>query len=208
MIGLWKPSSGMVRIDGADLSTWLRESLGPSIGYMPQDVELFAGTVADNIARLGQVDSGMVVSAAKRARVHEMILSLPQGYDTRVDARGMQLSPGQRQRIALARAIYGSPRLVVLDEPNSNLDGSGEQALADAIVELRNEGVTVVVVTHRSTLTRQMSHMLALEGGRATHLGPTAQVMVALDRQRRGAPAANVVQMPLPASTARAEKAS
>jgi len=208
MIGLWKPSSGMVRIDGADLSTWPRESLGPSIGYMPQDVELFAGTVADNIARLGQVDSGMVVSAAKRARVHEMILSLPQGYDTRVDARGMQLSPGQRQRIALARAIYGSPRLVVLDEPNSNLDGSGEQALADAIVELRNEGVTVVVVTHRSTLTRQMSHMLALEGGRATHLGPTAQVMVALDRQRRGAPPANVVQMPLPASTARAEKAS
>jgi len=208
MIGLWKPTAGIVRLDGADLANWPRESLGPSIGYMPQDVELFRGTVAENIARLGPVDAVGVIAAATRARAHDMILSFPQGYDTRIEGAGTQLSPGQRQRIALARALYGNPRLVVLDEPNSNLDGAGEQALADAIGELRQQGVTVVVVTHRSTVTRQMSHMLALEAGRVLHYGPTSQVLVALDRQRRSAASANVVPMRLPQPASRVEQAS
>ncbi|MGH8130920.1 MAG: type I secretion system permease/ATPase [Steroidobacteraceae bacterium] len=208
LTGLWKPTAGIVRLDGADLSIWPREALGPLIGYVPQDVELFQGTVAENIARLGPVDPALVVSAAQRARVHEMILSLPQGYDTQVDAAGMQLSPGQRQRIALARALFGNPRLVVLDEPNSNLDGAGEQALADAIGDLRSQSVTVVIVTHRNTLIRHMTHMLVLEGGRVQQYGPTSQVLVVLDRQKKGMSAANVVQMPRPIAPERMEQAS
>ena len=178
------------------------------IGYLPQDVELFQGTVAENIARLGPVDADDVVSAARRAHVHDMILSLPQGYDTPVDTAGVQLSPGQRQRIALARALYGNPRLVILDEPNSNLDGAGEQALADAICDLQKRSVTVVVVTHRHALIRHMTHMLLLEGGRVQQFGPTTQVLVALDRQRKGMSAANVVQLPRPAASERIEQAS
>lgn len=208
LTGLWKPTAGVVRLDGADLSIWSRETLGPLIGYLPQDVELFQGTVGENIARLGEVDSALVVSAAQRARVHDMILSLPEGYDTQVNTAGARLSPGQRQRIALARALYGNPRLVILDEPNSNLDGAGEQALADAIGELRNQSVTVVVVTHRNTLTRNMTHMLVLEGGRVQHYGPTSQVLVALDRQKKGKSAANVVQMPRPTPAERVGQAS
>ncbi len=208
LCGLWKPTAGIVRLDGADLSLWSREALGPLIGYVPQDVELFQGTVAENIARLGPVDSTLVVSAAQRAQVHEMILSLPEGYDTQVNAAGAQLSPGQRQRIALARALYGSPRLVILDEPNSNLDGAGEQALADVIGRLQRESVTVIVVTHRHSLIKNMKLMLVLEGGRVQHFGPTAQVLVALDRQRNGASAANVVQMSRPAPAERMEQAS
>lgn len=208
LTGLWKPTAGLVRLDGADLSLWPREVLGPSIGYVPQDVELFQGTVAENIARLGTVDAAQVVNAAQRARVHEMILSLPEGYDTPVDNAGMQLSPGQRQRIALARALYGNPRLVVMDEPNSNLDGLGEQALAEALADLRRELVTVVVVTHRNTLVRNMSQMLVLDGGRVQHYGPTAQVLVALDRQKNIATAQNVVQMSRPAAPVQMEQAS
>ena len=175
---------------------------------MPQDVELFQGTVAENIARLGTVDSVQVVNAAQRARVHEMILSLPEGYDTRVDNAGMQLSPGQRQRIALARALYGNPRLVVMDEPNSNLDGLGEQALAEALADLQRQLVTVIVVTHRNGLVRNMSQMLVLDGGRVQHYGPTAQVLVALDRQKNIASAQNVVQMSRPAAPVQMEQAS
>ena len=208
LVGLWKPTAGTVRLDGADLSLWPRETLGPSIGYLPQDVELFQGTVAENIARLGTVDPALVVAAAERARVHDMILTLPQGYDTRVDDPGMQLSPGQRQRIGLARALYGNPRLVALDEPNSNLDAAGEQALAEAIGGLRGQGVTVVVVTHRQSLTRQMSNMLVLEGGRIQHYGPTAQVLVQMDRKRRAAAAPNVVAIPLATASTRVERAS
>ena len=208
LTGLWKPTAGLVRLDGADLTLWPREALGPSIGYVPQDVELFQGTVAENIARLGTVDAAQVVNAAQRARVHEMILSLPEGYDTRVDNAGMQLSPGQRQRIALARALYGNPRLVVMDEPNSNLDGLGEQALAEALADLQRQLVTVIVVTHRNGLVRNMSQMLVLDGGRVQHYGPTAQVLVALDRQKNIASAQNVVQMSRPAAPVQMEQAS
>ncbi|WP_137896413.1 type I secretion system permease/ATPase [Ramlibacter sp. 2FC] len=194
LTGVWAPTSGSVRLDQADLSQWPREELGPHIGYVPQDVELFPGTVAENIARLGEVDAERVVLAAQRAHVHELILSLPEGYDTPVDPAGALLSPGQRQRIALARALYGDPRLLLLDEPNSNLDGAGENALAATLADLRGQ-VTVVVVTHRSTLIQHVDKMLVLDGGRVQHYGAAAEVMRAMQQrpqqaQKQAAPAA------------------
>lgn len=176
LTGVWKPSAGVVRLDHVDLSQWPREELGPWLGYVPQDVELFSGTVADNIARLGDIDSDKVVRAAKRAGVHEMILALPEGYDTMIDSSGTVLSPGQRQRIALARALYGDPRLLVLDEPNSNLDGAGELALAEALMNLHGQ-VTVIVVTHRSALVQHMDKMLVLDGGRVQQFGSVSEIM-------------------------------
>ncbi|MEP7302049.1 MAG: type I secretion system permease/ATPase [Caldimonas sp.] len=197
LTGLWSPSAGVVRLDGADVTHWPRERLGPSIGYLPQDVELFAGTVADNIARLGTTDGASVVEAARRARVHEMILQLPQGYDTLVDPHGTMLSPGQRQRIGLARALHGEPRLVVLDEPNANLDGAGETALAEAIASLHGKA-TVVIVTHRATLTQQIDKILVLDGGRVVRFGPAAEVLQSL---RTGA---QVVSLQRPGNAATA----
>jgi PrtD family type I secretion system ABC transporter len=200
--GVWKPSAGTVRLDQADLSQWPREDIGPWLGYVPQDVELFPGTVAENIARLGTVDPGRVVQAAQRAHVHELILALPDGYDTMVDPASAVISPGQRQRIALARALYGDPKLVILDEPNSNLDGAGEQALAETLRALRG-AATVVVVTHRSTLIQHVDKMLVLEGGKVQHYGATAEVLQAM--KEKGAPAAapagggQVVTMRMPA---------
>ena len=189
LTGACRPSAGTVRLDHVELAQWPREELGPWLGYLPQDVELFAGSVAENIARLGAVDAGQVVRAARRAGVHELILALPEGYDTQVDPRGALLSPGQRQRIALARALYGEPCLLVLDEPNSNLDGAGELALAEALAALRGT-VTVIVVTHRSSLIQQMDRMLVLEAGRVQQLGPVAEVM---QTARRADPASQVV---------------
>jgi ATP-binding cassette, subfamily C, type I secretion system permease/ATPase len=183
LTGVWAPSAGSVRLDGADVSYWPREQLGPWIGYVPQDVELFDGSVADNIARLGKVESEAVVAAARRANAHDMILTLPQGYDMQVGEHGSRLSPGQRQRVALARALYGDPRLVVLDEPNSNLDGAGEIALAQALSALRKEGVTSVVVTHRPSLIAHVDKILVLAGGRIQQYGPAAQVMKAMQQQ-------------------------
>jgi PrtD family type I secretion system ABC transporter len=195
LTGVWKPSAGTVRLDQADLSQWPREDLGPWLGYVPQDVELFPGSVAENIARLGEVDSAQVVRAAQRAGVHELILSLPDGYDTPVDPQGAVISPGQRQRIALARALYGDPKLVVLDEPNSNLDGAGEQALAQTLKSLRGE-VTVVVVTHRSTLTQHVDKMLVLEAGKVTLCGSVAEVMRAMQTKAQPVGGGQVVAMP------------
>jgi ATP-binding cassette subfamily C exporter for protease/lipase/ATP-binding cassette subfamily C protein EexD len=183
LTGVWAPTQGTVRLDGADVAYWPRPDLGPWVGYVPQDVELFDGSVADNIARLGTVDSEAVVAAAKRANAHEMILTLPQGYDTPVDEQGLRLSPGQRQRVALARALYGDPRLVVLDEPNSNLDGAGEIALAQALSGLRAEGVTTVVITHRPSLIAHVDKILMLNEGRVQQFGPAAEVMKTTQRQ-------------------------
>jgi len=194
LTGLWAPNNGTVRLDGVDLAQWPREELGPWLGYLPQDVELFAGTVAENIARLGAVDSEKVVQAAQRAGVHTLILSLPQGYDTQIDGMGVMLSPGQRQRIALARALYGEPKLLVLDEPNSNLDGAGELALADALKALNGE-VTVIVITHRSTLVQHMDKMLVLDAGRVQHFGTVAEVMQAM-QPGQGRAGGQVVAMP------------
>lgn len=197
LTGLWKPNAGAVRLDHVDLAQWPREALGPWLGYVPQDVELFAGTVADNIARLGEVDADKVVQAAQRAGVHELILALPEGYDTVVDTLGVMLSPGQRQRIALARALYGDPKLLVLDEPNSNLDGAGELALAEALKALRGQ-VTVIVVTHRSTLVQHMDKLLVLEAGRVQQYGPVAEVMQSIKRAGQNTGGAQVVMMPRP----------
>lgn len=204
LAGLWRPAAGVVRLDGADIAQWPREQLGPWIGYVPQDVQLFAGTVAENIARLGTVDAARVVQAAQRANVHALIQSLPQGYDTGVEPGSALLSPGQRQRIALARALYGEPKLLLLDEPNSNLDGTGEIALGEALKALRGE-VTVVLVTHRTTLVQQVDKMMVLEAGKAVHYGGLAEVMRAIQAKAQHVPGSNVVAMPVAAAM---EKAS
>ena len=183
LIGLWAPATGSVRLDGTDVARWDRAQLGQWIGYVPQDVELFDGSVADNIARLAQVDAERVIAAARRANAHDMILEFAEGYDTLVGEGGMRLSPGQRQRIALARALYGNPRLVVLDEPNANLDGAGELALAHAVNRLRADGVTTVIVTHRPALIAHVTKILVLENGRAKRYGAAAEVMRDMQRQ-------------------------
>ncbi len=196
LIGVWQPSAGTIRLDGANLADWPRDTLGPHIGYLPQEPQLYAGSVAENIARLGPLDSAAVVAAAQRAGVHEMILGLPQGYETRIEAHGMQVTPGQRQRIALARALYGRPRLLVLDEPDASLDGDGEAALANTLQALRGE-VTVVAVTHRQQLVQHMDQLLVLAAGRVRLHGPTAEVLAALARGgvRGGAAAAQVLPL-------------
>jgi ABC-type protease/lipase transport system fused ATPase/permease subunit len=185
--GIWKPSAGSVRLDGVDVSGWPRDELGPHLGYLPQAVELFAGSVAENIARLGKVEPAAVLKAAQMAGIHEMILRLPEGYDTMIEAQSALLSPGQRQRIALARALYGEPRLLILDEPNANLDGAGELALAETLKALSGR-CTVVVVTHRATLTQHVDTLMVLEAGRVLHVGTPEEVSRAM--QLTVAPAA------------------
>lgn len=180
LVGAWPAQAGKVRLDGADIVQWDKERLGPHLGYLPQDVELFAGTVSDNIARFGAIDAEQVVLAAQRAGVHDMILHLANGYDTVLGDGGAGLSGGQRQRLGLARALYGDPALLVLDEPNSNLDDVGEQALIDAIVALRQRGKTVVLITHRTSLIGVTDKLLLLREGSTLLFGPTAQVLGAL----------------------------
>ena len=198
--GLWQPTAGVVRLDGFDVAQWPREQLGPWLGYVPQDVELFAGTVADNIARLAVADPARVVQAAQRAGVHELIQGLPDGYDTWVEPASALLSPGQRQRIALARALYGDPKLLLLDEPNSNLDGTGEMALAQALKNLKGQ-VTVVVVTHRTTLVQHVDKMLVIEAGKPQHYGPVAEVMKEMQvKAQPGQARPKVVPMPMHAA--------
>jgi len=171
IVGVWQPIAGAVRLDGADIRSWPRERLGPHIGYLPQNVEIFAGTVSANIARLGAVNSEEVIKAATRANAHEMILTLPQGYDTPVGEGGALLSAGQRQRLALARALYGNPKLVVLDEPNSNLDHAGEVALTDAIRQLRVDRVALVLISHRPSLLATMDKVMVLVLGAVKKYG-------------------------------------
>jgi PrtD family type I secretion system ABC transporter len=176
IIGVWPAMSGVVRLDGADIGSWRRERLAPHVGYLPQDVELFAGTVSENIARMGTVDSEAVIRAAQRANAHDMILRLPLGYDTPIGEGGSFLSAGQRQRVGLARALYGNPKLVVLDEPNSNLDSEGEAALIEAMRQLKQDGVTVVVVTHRPALLAVADKIMLLRDGAIEKLGTLAEI--------------------------------
>jgi ATP-binding cassette, subfamily C, bacterial exporter for protease/lipase len=187
LVGVWPAQNGKVRLDGADIFHWNKAELGPSIGYLPQDIELFAGTVAENIARFGDVDADKVVLAAKRAGVHEMILRMPDGYDHKLGDGGAGLSGGQRQRLGLARAMYGDPSLIVLDEPNSNLDDVGEQALVRAVADLRQQGKTIVLITHRTSAIGATTKLLLLRDGQAEMFGPTEQVLQALQQQNQQA---------------------
>lgn len=180
MVGIWPAASGKVRLDGADVYSWNKAELGPHIGYLPQDVELFEGTVAENIARFADVDPEKVVRAAQRAGVHEMVLRFPKGYDSPIGPGGAFLSGGQRQRIALARALYGDPVLVVLDEPNSNLDDIGEQALVRAVLDLKAQGSTVVLITHRTNIVGVVDQLMVLRDGSLQLFGPRNDVLAAL----------------------------
>jgi ATP-binding cassette, subfamily C, type I secretion system permease/ATPase len=193
LLGLWRPQAGVVRLDGADISRWDRDALGEHVGYLPQDVELFAGTVGQNIARFreasGAAASEKIVRAAQLAHAHEMILQLPDGYDTQIGDGGAVLSGGQRQRIALARALFGSPRLVVLDEPDANLDLAGQAALLAALADLRSRAVTVVVVSHNPALSSALDKLLVLKNGALDLFGPSAAVLARLNM----APQANRV---------------
>lgn len=186
IVGVWQPARGKVRLDGAALDQWTPEALGPSIGYLPQDVELFDGTVAQNIARFeADAKSEEIVAAARNAGVHDLVVRLPDGYETKVGEGGAALSAGQRQRIALARALYGDPFLLVLDEPNSNLDTEGDEALARAIGAARNRGAIVIVIAHRPSALQNVDMVLAMANGRQQAFGPKDEVLrKILDRSR------------------------
>ena len=164
-------------MDGADLSLWDRERIGPYLGYLPQDVELFNGTVADNIARLGAADDEAIIEAARLGDVHELILNLPEGYDTKIGEAGGQLSGGQRQRIGLARALFGNPPLLVLDEPNANMDDAGEAALNRAIAEMKARGSAVVMIAHRPSMLKQVDRILWLQGGQLRAIGERDEIL-------------------------------
>ena len=180
LLGIWPAVAGKVRLDGADISTWDRAELGPNIGYLPQDIELFDGSISENISRFGAMDSEKIVAAAKLSGVHEMILRLPQGYDTVIGGAGGVLSGGQRQRIGLARAVYGSPRLLVLDEPNSNLDDQGEKELVEAIHRIKSEGSTIIVITHRPMVLQSVDKILVMKDGVALSFGSKDQILASL----------------------------
>lgn len=200
LVGVWPAQAGKVRLDGADVFLWNKEQLGPWIGYLPQDVELFEGSIAENIARFGEVDGEAVVLAAKRAGMHEMILRFAQGYDTLLSVDGGPLSGGQKQRIGLARALYGEPSLIVLDEPNANLDDAGEAALVEAICDLKRRGKTLVLISHRPSVLAAVDKVLMLRDGSVQVFGPRDEVFSAL---RQASVLAPVSAPPLAAVRAR-----
>lgn len=187
MLGLWPLTNGVARIDKADISQWNREDLGQYVGYLPQDIELFEGTVSQNIARFGEVEPEKVVEAATKAGVHEMILKLPEGYDTKIGPGGASLSGGQRQRIGLARALYNNPVFIVLDEPNSNLDDVGEAALVEAIKTLRAGGTTVVIITHRTNVLQATNKLALINNGVLELYGNTNDVLNAIAQKQQAA---------------------
>jgi ATP-binding cassette subfamily C exporter for protease/lipase len=182
LVGLWPAATGKVRLDGADVFNWNKEELGPHIGYLPQGVELIEGTLADNIARFGEVDMIKVEAAARAVGLHEVILALPQGYDSQIGRDGAILSGGQRQRVGLARAIYGDPIFIVLDEPNSSLDEAGDAALASALQQLKARGATLVVMTHRTSVLAVVDKMLVLRDGQMQGFGPRDEILAALKK--------------------------
>ena len=180
LLGIWPSSGGKVRLDGADIAAWNREELGPYVGYLPQDIELFDGTIADNICRFTDAEPKLIVAAAKLAGIHEMILHLPKGYDTVIGGSGGMLSGGQRQRIGLARAVFGNPKLLVLDEPNSNLDDQGEKELVEALRRIKSQGCSIVVITHRTMVLQCVDKILVMKEGAAVSFGPKDQVLASL----------------------------
>lgn len=188
LVGIWPSASGKIRLDGADVFAWNKAELGPHIGYLPQDVELFDGSLAENIARFGQIDRDKVEAAARQVGLHDIILGLPDGYDSQIGDEGCFLSGGQRQRVGLARAIYGNPRFVVLDEPNSSLDEAGEAALLATLKWLKSEARTVVIITHRTTVFPAVDRILVLRDGVIQGYGTRDEIMAALSGQQSAAP--------------------
>jgi PrtD family type I secretion system ABC transporter len=181
LVGVWAPLNGTVRLDGADVHVWDKAEFGAFVGYLPQDVELFEGTVAENIARFGPLDSARIVAAAQKAGIHELMLQLPRGYETPIGEGGAVLSGGQRQRVALARALYGDPVLLVLDEPNSNLDDAGEAALIKALRAAKKDKCTVFVMTHRVNILHVADSIMALVDGSMKGFGPADKALKALE---------------------------
>jgi ATP-binding cassette subfamily C protein PrsD len=195
LVGVWRPARGRNRLDGAALDQWSPEALGQHVGYLPQDVELLAGTVAQNIGRFCEPqDPKAIIAAATAAAVHELIVGLPEGYETQVGESGSALSAGQAQRVALARALYGNPFLVVLDEPNSNLDAEGDEALTRAITSVRARGGIVVVVAHRPSAIAGVDMLLMMSQGRAQAFGPRDEVLSRV-LQRDGAAASRSLKV-------------
>lgn len=180
MMGIWPAQVGKMRLDGVDIFNWNKFEVGPAVGYLPQDVELFDGSIAENICRFGEIDSEKIIAAARACGLHEMILRFPGGYDTQIGEAGGILSGGQRQRIALARAIYDSPAFIVLDEPNSNLDDQGEAALIAAVLDMKKRGSTVVLITHRTSVLRAVDKLMLLRDGQVHMFGPRDEVLAAL----------------------------
>lgn len=201
LVNAWPPLRGKVRMDSAPLDQWRPEVLGALVGYLPQDVQLFAGTVAENIARFGEVDEAKVIAAAQMAGVHELILQLPEGYQTRLGENGMGLSGGQRQRVGLARALYGEPCLVVLDEPNANLDEAGDVMLAEAIGRMKAAGITLVLITHKPNILKQADKLLILHVGAQADFGPLAEVMQRMQRGVQSRPQSQSQQRVMPIHT-------
>jgi ATP-binding cassette subfamily C exporter for protease/lipase len=180
LVGVWPAMGGSVRLDSAEIGQWSHDALGPHLGYLPQDIELFDGTVADNIARFGEQNADKIIEASRHAGIHEMILRFPKGYDTPLGPGGLGLSGGQKQRLGLARALYGNPALIVLDEPNSNLDEAGELALIQAVKALKAAGSTVILITHRPSILAVVDHILLLKDGTQQAFGPRDRVLKAL----------------------------
>jgi ATP-binding cassette subfamily C exporter for protease/lipase len=200
LVGLWPALSGKVRLDGADVFTWDKSELGPYLGYLPQGVELLEGSLAENIARFGEVDMAQVEAAARLVGLHELIMSMPQGYNSPIGRDGAMLSGGQRQRVGLARALYGKPVFVVLDEPNSSLDEAGDLALANAIAALKQLGTTFVVMTHRTSVLGVADKMLIMRDGAQQAFGPRDEVLAALQKAQQpasvAAPEKNTITAP------------
>lgn len=200
ILGIYRPEKGSVRLDGAEIHHWDRAQLGVHIGYLPQDVELLDGSISENIARFGAVDPEKVVAAAQMAGIHEMILQLPDGYETRLAGSAYVLSAGQRQRVGIARAVYGNPKVVVLDEPNSNLDQAGDIALANTLANLRKTAATVIVITHRPNILGQVDKILLLAEGQAAFYGPRDEGLAMLTGGgRKPAPAPQAAAQPVAA---------
>jgi len=180
ILGVWPLRAGTVRLDGAEINQWDRDELGPYLGYLPQDIELFDGSIADNICRFSEQDSEKIIEASQTAGIHEMILRLPEGYDTLLNSNAGALSAGQRQRVGLARAIYGQPKLVILDEPNSNLDDQGERDLLAALRRLKESGRTVIVITHRTSILSVVDKLLIMKDGDVMKFGEKDEVLKAM----------------------------